>query len=71
VSALPDERTYIANAVAALEAPAMTPGEARAKSLAAARRVNVYLDAGEPDTAREQLAEAKRLRKLADELERK
>lgn len=47
-----------------------TAGEARAMSLACARRVNVCLDAGEYDEARHQLAEAKRLALLALELER-
>lgn len=65
------DREYIANAVAALEAPAMeTLASARAKALACGRRVNVCLDAGQYDEARHQLAEAKRFALLAVELER-
>lgn len=66
----PDEEDlHILNAVASLEAEPLSAGEARARMLAAARRVNVCLDAGEYDAAREQLAESKRLAVLAINLD--
>jgi len=62
----PDEEDiHILNAVAALDAEPLSAGEARARMLAARRRVNVCLDAGEYDAAREQLALSKRMALLA------
>ncbi|TIW25255.1 MAG: hypothetical protein E5V63_18405 [Mesorhizobium sp.] len=43
----------------------LTAGDARARSLACARRINVCLEAREYNEARHQLAEAKRFALLA------
>lgn len=68
---MPDEETYIADAVAALEGEPLTPGEARRQMLNARRWMMTCLDAGEIDEARRQFQRSNALSALAEELERK
>lgn len=68
----PDEEDlHLANAVAALEAPPVTAGEARRRMLNARRWVNTCLDAGQYDEATRLFAESNQLAALAEKLERK